>query len=310
MTPTHRPPPPSGTQTHLRHGEQAATIVEVGGGVREYSVGGREVLHPYDLDAICDGAHGAPLVPWPNRLADGRYTFDGVQQQVPLTEAEKGNAIHGLMRWRSWHPTEQMADQVTMAARLHPMPGYPFALDLRVTYRLDDAGLRVTTTATNVGATACPYGHGHHPYLSPGPDAVLDDCTLELPARTRVETDPHRQLPIGMTPVDGTAYDFRTPHPLGDLVIDYAFTDLDRDDEGRARMRLTGPDGATVSLWVDRAYPYLEVYTGDTLVPERRRRGLGAEPMTCPPNAFATGQQVLRLEPGDQVSTTWGVTLE
>lgn len=310
MTPTRRPPPPSGAQIHLRHGDQSATIVEVGGGVREYSVGGREVLQPYDLDAICDGAHGAPLVPWPNRLADGRYVFDGTHQQVPLTEPEKSNAIHGVMRWRSWQPSEQAAGRVTMVALLHPMPGYPYALDLRVTYELDDAGLRVTTTATNIGATTCPYGHGQHPYLSPGSNAVLDDCRLELAARTRIETDPQRQLPIGLAPVSGTVYDFRTPHVLGDLAIDHAFTDLDRDADGRAWVRLTGPDGATVSLWADQTYPYLEVYTGETLAPERQRRGLAAEPMTCPPNAFATGQGVLRLEPGDRATTTWGVTLD
>ena len=51
---------------------------------------------------LCDGAHGAPLIPWPNRLADGRYSFDGADHQLALTEPERHNAIHGLMRWRPW----------------------------------------------------------------------------------------------------------------------------------------------------------------------------------------------------------------
>ena len=68
---------PSGEQFEIAHGEQRATIVEVGGGIRRYSSAGRDVLDPYPLEAICDGAHGAPLIPWPNRLADGAYRFDG-----------------------------------------------------------------------------------------------------------------------------------------------------------------------------------------------------------------------------------------
>lgn len=301
--------PPSGEQVELRHGQQRAVVVEVGGGVRAYTVADREVLQPYALTAMCDGAHGAPLIPWPNRLADGRYSFGGVDHQVPLTEPEKGNAIHGLTRWRSWQVADRAPDRVVMGAHLRPMQGYPFALDLQITYALDDAGLRVTTTAANVGDTACPYGNGQHPYLSPGAGQVLDGCTFELDAQTRVDTDKERQLPTGRVPVDGSPYDFRTPRRLGDLEVDYAFTDLARDEQSRAWMRLTGPDGAVVGLWVDESYPYLEVFTGDTLSPERRRRGLGAEPMTCPPNALASGEQVLRLEPGSTVSTTWGVTL-
>nr|MBA2716712.1 galactose mutarotase [Propionibacteriales bacterium] len=68
---------PSGEQFEIRSGHQRATIVEVGGGIRAYDVAGRPVLHPYDVDAMCDAAHGAVLVPWPNRLADGKYQFEG-----------------------------------------------------------------------------------------------------------------------------------------------------------------------------------------------------------------------------------------
>ena len=93
---------PSGTQFEIVHGEQHAVIVEVGGGVRAYDVGGVDVLQPYAVDQMCDGAHGAPLIPWPNRLGDGRYRFDGNDYQVALTEPEKQNAIHGFLRWRPW----------------------------------------------------------------------------------------------------------------------------------------------------------------------------------------------------------------
>jgi aldose 1-epimerase len=299
---------PSGQQLDLSFGDQAATVVEVGGGIRRYSVGDRDVLEPYDVSQMCDGAHGAPLIPWPNRLADGKYQFDGSDHQVAITEPEKGNAIHGLLRWRPWQPLEHEADRVTMGTTLFPMTGYPFTLEVRIAYQLGESGLTVTTTATNVGDQAAPYGCGQHPYLSPGAD-LLDDCTLELDAGTRILTDPDRQLPTGREPVEGTSYDFRRGRSLAGASLDYAFTDLRRDSDDRAWVHLAGPDGHTAHLWVDEAYPVIEIFTGDTLPADRRRRGLGTEPMSCPPNAFQTGEQVTRLAPGESVTSTWGASL-
>ena len=299
---------PSGAQFEIVHGEQHATIVEVGGGVRAYGVGGIDVLQPYAVDVMCDGAHGAPLIPWPNRLGDGRYRFDGNDYQVALTEPEKQNAIHGFLRWRPWSCRENREDRVVMTTTLFPLEGYPFTLDVQVSYRLDETGLSVTTTATNVGDQPAPYACGQHPYLSPGVGSV-DGCTLQFQADTRILTDPQRQLPTGREAVAGTAYDFREGKRIGPLAIDDAFTDLRRDDRGRAWVCLTRVDDRVVRLWVDQAYPVIEIYTGDTLAPQRRRRGLGTEAMTSPPNALQSGEGLIRLEPGDTFSASWGVAM-
>jgi aldose 1-epimerase len=298
---------PCGEQFEINSAGQHAIIVEVGGGIREYEIDGRQVIEPHPAERMRDGAHGAPLIPWPNRLADGRYSFDGEEYQVPLTEPEKGNAIHGFLLWRSWEAMERAPDRVVMATVLYPLEGYPFALDIRVAYQLGPEGLTVTTRAENVGDRPCPYGHGQHPYLSPGAGHI-DDCTLQLAGRTRILTD-DRQVPAGSEPVQGTEYDFLEPRQLGETRIDYAFTDLVRDSAGRAWARLWGTDGACAELWVDEHYQLVETYTGDTLSPTRARRGLGTEPMTCPPNAFASGDHLIRLEPGESVATTWGARL-
>ncbi len=299
---------PSGEQYELSAGDYRATIVEVGGGVRACDRGDRPVLHPYPVEAMTDGAHGAPLIPWPNRLADGQYRFDGTDYQVALTEPEKHNAIHGFLQWRSWQAREQTTGRIVMATRLYPLQGYPFALDVSIEYILSTTGLTARTTATNIGDAACPYGCGQHPYLSPG-TGLIDDCEIELDAGTRILTSADRQLPTGTESVVGTPYDFRRPRRLGDLEIDHAFTDLGRDEDGRAWLRLHGSDGLIAQLWVDNTYRLIEVFTSDTLSPDRRRRGLGAEPMTCPPNAFQTGEQVIRLEPGASITSAWGVEL-
>ncbi|MGH7642526.1 MAG: aldose 1-epimerase family protein [Candidatus Dormibacteria bacterium] len=299
---------PSGKQFEIRFGEQRATVVEVGGGIREYFTGDRAVLEPYPIDAMCDGAHGTPLIPWPNRLADGRYRFDEVDYQVALTEPEKGNAIHGFLRWRPWTLRHQHPSRIVLGVRLFPLQGFPFLLDIEVGYALSDEGLSVTTSATNLGDQACPFGSGQHPYLSPG-SGVIDDCQLELRAGARMVTDAERQLPVATEPVLGSPYDFREGKRLGSLQVDYPFTELSRDEAGRAWARLIGTDGRRAELWVDESYPYIEIYTGDTLTLPRRRRGLGTEPMTCPPNAFQTEVGLIRLAPGERATSMWGARL-
>lgn len=301
-------PAPSGEQFEIAHGEQRATIVEVGGGIRQYSSAGRDVLDPYPLEAICDGAHGTPLIPWPNRLADGAYRFEDSDYQLPLSEPGKHNASHGLLRWRAWRPLRHQPDRVVMGIRLHPMPGYPFALDLEIDYALSDEGLAVTTRATNIGERSCPYGTGQHPYLSAGA-GLLDECELEFVAATLITVDAQRSLPTGREPVAGSAVDFGHPRRIGTQKLDFAFTELERDDDGLAWVHLSAPDGHRAELWLDEHYSFLQLYTGDTLAPDRRRRGLAVEPMTCAANAFQSGEGLVRLEPGQTLATRWGVRL-
>jgi aldose 1-epimerase len=188
---------------------------------------------------------------------------------------------------------------------LHPQPGYPFSLRLSIDYSLSDGVLRVQTTAVNAGRAACPYGSGADPYLTLGA-TTIDRLDLRAPGRTVLRSD-ERGLPIAAEGVTGTDYDFRQAQPIGATTLDHAFTDLDRDADGVARVELRDPDqGIGVSLWVDESYPCLMAFTGDPL-PDVRRRSLGIEPMTCPPNAFRTGVGLIRLEPGATVTSTWGI---
>ena len=188
---------------------------------------------------------------------------------------------------------------------LHPQPGYPFSLGISIEYALLDTGLQVRTTATNLGIDPCPFGSGAHPYLTLG-TATIDRLILRVPGRTVLRSD-ERGLPTGMEAVEDTEYDFRKPRPIGLTTLDHAFTDLERDQNGLARVELRNPDhGTQVSLWVDQSYPYLMLFSGDPL-PNVRRRSLAVEPMTCPPNAFRTGEALIRLEPGSSFTGTWGV---
>ena len=296
---------PSGEQIEIAAEGQRAIIVEVGGGLRAYSVGGREFLDGYGPDEMCSSSRGQVLIPWPNRLQNGSYEFDGRRHQLPLNEPERNNAIHGLVRWAAWRAVARQPHQVLMEHMLHPQPGYPFSLRLGIEYTLSASGLCVRTTATNVGAVPCPYGCGAHPYLTLG-TGTIDRLILRAPARMILRSD-ERGIPIGRETVEGTEYNFRQPQPIGTTTLDHAFTDLDRDANGVALVTLQDPDqGTRVSLWVDKNYPYLMVFSGDPL-PDVQRRSLAVEPMTSPPNAFRTGAGLIRLEPGSKITTSWGI---
>ncbi len=292
-------PSPSGFQVEIRSGDHVAWIVEVGGGIRRYLAGGVDVLDGYGEDEICHSGRGQLLLPWPNRIRDGRYAFEGSDRRLALTEPTVGNAIHGLVRWASWTIGERAGDRVTMVHALHPQPGYPHSLDLAASYRLDGRSLTATVTATNVGEAPCPFGAGAHPDLAvPGP--TVDTATLRAPGATRLVSD-ECGIPTGSEPVGGTEFDFRTARPVGGTVLDTCFTDLVRDPDGRARVRVDD----TV-LWFDESYAYLMLFTGDPLA-DVNRRSLAAEPMTCAPNAFQSGDGLRVLAPGETFSASFGI---
>lgn len=296
----------------IQHGDAAVAVVEVGGGLRSYQFGGVDVLDGYAVGEMCRSGRGQLLVPWPNRLADGRYQVDGEALQLALSEPEHHNAIHGLARFANWVVVDEGPGRAVMAHRLHPQPGYPFLVDLSAEYHLDDQGLAVTMSATNRGTRPCPWAAGAHPYLrlaTASGGELVDDLLLTVPAATWLETD-SRGIPTGRQPVAGSPLDFRSPRLIGQARLDTAFTDLTRGPDGRAQISLADPGSPRkVWLWMDEAFPYLMIFTGDTVAAERRRHGLGVEPMTAAPNAFRSGDGLRTLGPGQTARSTWGISL-
>lgn len=291
---------PSGRQVEFRHGDQTAVIVQAGGGLRSYQANGVAVLDGYPAGEMAGGGRGQVLFPWPNRLAGGRWNDAGAPRQLPLSDAGAGNAIHGLVRWATWDVRQAGPAGATARHLLLPQPGYPFQLSLQLDYQLGADGLTVTTTVRNGTDRPAPFGIGFHPYLAAG-DGLVDELTLTVPAETRLLLE--AGIPTGREPVEGGSYDFRAGRTIGAATLDDAFADVQRDPDGRARVSADG-----VVLWAGPGFDYLQVFTGDTLAPERRRRGLAVEPMTCPPNALASGAGLIHLDPGEATELAWGIT--
>ena len=298
---------PSGEQYEIAGAGYRAVVTEGGATLRVLEYAGRSLVDGFGEQEMSSGGRGQLLMPWTNRIEDGAYTFDGRVLQLPLTEPSRNNASHGLVRWASWSLEEHSASSVSLTCRLMAQSGYPWTVDLHVVYDLSADGLTVTQTATNLSDSPAPYACGAHPYLSAG-DGPVDGWELTLPASTRLLVSPDRLLPVGREDVDGTAYDLRVTRPLRGTVLNHAFTGLDRDEEGRAVVVLQGDH--TVRLWADERHGWLQVYTADDM-PATARRSVAVEPMTAPPNAFRSGEDLLTLAPGghegDEISVSWGI---
>jgi aldose 1-epimerase len=297
-------PPTDPADVELVAGSARLAVDLRGGALRALTAGGEEVVDGYPAGVVPAGRRGGLLLPWPNRLRDGRWSWAGRDLQLDVASPEKPNAAHGLLSWQPFTVLSRFSDAVTVGAVVEPRPGYPFRLAVAVDYALRPDRLTVTVRVRNAGGEPAPFGAGMHPYLAVGAteDGGIADAELTVPARTALVTD--GGLPTGdREPFDGAV------GRIGDRAIDTPLTDLVRDGDGWARVRLTGSAGR-IELAVDGSWPWLQVYTGDTLPEGQRRRSVAVEPMTCPPNALADGVDLVLLDPGAAWAGTWTLAWE
>jgi aldose 1-epimerase len=301
------PKPATGHQHEIRHGPAVARIGEVAAVLREFSVADVHFTETWDDGWVPPMGCGIVLVPWPNRVADARWTYRGKPQLLDITDLANGHATHGLLRNTAYRPVSGQDRSLTLAASIYPQHGYPFTLDTQVSYALTDDGLKVTHQLTNAGGDGAPFGVGAHPYLRVG-DHPIGDLVITLSGRDYAPTD-DRSIPIGVQPVDGTPVDLRSGVRLDGLDADLAFTGFATAD-GIVEHRLDAPDGTGVVLWADEVFRWAQVYSPSNFPgpgKPNQRKAIALEPMTCGANALNTGQDLIWLAPGDTWTASWGL---
>ncbi|MBA2690871.1 MAG: aldose 1-epimerase family protein [Rubrobacter sp.] len=299
----------TGFDIHISAGGYEATVSTFGAALRSLRLSGREFLDSFEKPEENPVARGQILVPFPNRVEDGRYSFGGEELHLPLDEPEEGHAIHGLARRKGWRVSDRSESSVALRYELLPSRGYPFSLDLRIWYELSPSGLFVGMAATNTGGGPLPFGAGYHPYFTVDTE-FADEAVLRVPAESRLELD-ERLIPRGRASVEGGGLDFREERVIGEAKINACFTDLSFDGDGRTRTTLSHPHGRPkVEVWADGEHPYFQIYTGDDIPEEsERRRSVAIEPMTCAPNAFNSGDGLRVLRPEESFVGEWGITI-
>lgn len=283
-------------------GVVSATVTQVAAGIRRLSVRGIDIVPPYDAGRKRPWGSGIVLVPWPNRIRDGRWPLDGETQQLAITEPARNNAIHGLLRFSPYSVAARTESTLRLEAKVFPQNGYPFLLDTAVTYRLVDAGIEVTHTITNRSDAAAPVAIGAHPFFTIG-DVEPEELTVTVNVTTHFEVD-DRQLPTAEVPVDDTEYDLRGGALLGDLTLDDGFGGPILRD-GVSEHSVSAPDGRTVTVWGDENFAYWQVFTTEEY--PGQSKAVAIEPMTAPTDAFNSGRGLKWLAPGETWEASWGV---
>lgn len=298
----------SGEQFVIATNGMSATITETGATLRSFVHANEQIVWGFGEDELSGGGRGQVLAPWPNRLQDGTYRFDGVEAIAAIDEPSTRCALHGLVRWLSWQAISQSSSRVSLRCPIAPQPGYPFCLSLELDYELVDDGLQVTTRARNVDDRRIPFAIGFHPYLL-GSEGSIDHALLSLPAGKRLRLDTLGLPYANQTEPTNEALSSSGGLHLSGQRFDDCFTALDTEhDRWRAKF-FPSSDQRPVILWADAAFRYLMCFTGDTLAPNDRRRAVAIEPMTSPPNALHSGKDLIVLEPGEEFSASWGIAV-
>ena len=280
-------------EVSLHAGSLTATVSEDGGRLVELSDGDTPLLL----------GRGAPetfpsalLAPWPNLALDGgSWSWRGRELRLP---GERANPLHGLVYAARFTLSRPSLDTARCTLSMPAVAGYPFALEITADYRLHEHGIDSRLAATNRSAEAAPIGLGVHPYVL-APQGV-DRLEIRFAARSA-----HQLAGTGLEEVPRPACLDGSWHEVGDAVLDHALRPQHRDGDGTTSAHVrTG--GHELRVWSGPTCRWLQLYTADESPGDERRRGLGVEPMTCPPDALRAGAADV-VEPGDSLELSWGI---
>ncbi len=299
------------TELTLSFKNQRAVVSPWGASLRRYLLigdGGQkiDIVWGYSGGSQKRGGQGDVLIPFPGRIANGRYSFDGQPFPLECNDKEGPNAIHGFVRNLPWHVQEALANKVTCEVRLdaetYTERGYPFSLAIRVTYELDAQGLTCAFVVKNDGDRQAPVGVGFHPYFTAG-TSLIDEAEAQIPSAGYLEIN-ERLAPTGtILSVDGTSWDYRRFRKIGAQRFNHCYVHLERDAEGMATASLRhAASGRVMDIVMDSAFSAVVVYTGDA-IKEAPRAALAIEPMTCATDSFNHPEWGLkRLDPDETFS--------
>ena len=296
-------------------GEYGCVLPEFGGNLNELVL-----LKPTDKNLISvmdgyatfeeaqenSGYKGAKLLPFPNRIGDGQYMFDGVTHELSINRPQEGHAIHGLFYAQPMQvkkvKTGKEAVSVTLEYKYNgKMKGYPFPCRVQMTYKLNEKGITCKTNIKNIGSQVMPLGDGWHPYFKLD-TATVDSLLLKLPPCEDIIID-SRKLPTHETELH---HIFSEVTPIAKNVLDNGYRLLSLKD--KAITVLQHPtDAYQLQIVQDTGkhkYNYLQVY-----IPADRKT-IAIEPMSCATNAFNNGFGLIKLKPDATYKAAYKVRLK
>lgn len=275
----------------LKFENSKALVSKSGSALVALTLGGAEVIpmpskpfHPY---------HGVLLAPWPNRIAKGKYNFQGKSYSPEVNEAF-GNALHGLLFSSRAEVARQTQNSLVLSSTIEESESYPWNLTVEISFELSDSGLGIKTTATNNSDSAAPIGLGTHPFF------VFDaDSLLEVRAET-ASVHGADMMPVSEIPSSEIGFGKGSEKSIEGLALDVQFTGIE------STCAVLKTRDWSMEIWQEQA-EYLMVYTTQEFNWEDgRTRAVAIEPQTAAADAFNSGRGLKVLEPGESFGYRWG----
>ncbi len=282
---------------------------DLGSNMFQFRVGEHDIIYcEPDLLKQRDFTGNFVLWPFPNRMRDKRYVYQGQSYSLAGLKRPRGDdaLVHGLVFDRQWYYDTPMVAQnavsVTTYVDITPespfYQGYPFESRLSLTYTLAKTGVTVTYTVQNNSSKDMPFGFALHPYFSAL--SGKEDTLVSLPATYVMEAD-DKLLPTGrLLDVRGIMYamfDLREPVPVANLKLDHVYTGLHTDESDVITYR---KQAMKLRISTSREFTHVVIYT------PRPEPFFCLENQTCSTDAvnlYSQGRQeiahLLELHPGE-----------
>jgi len=233
-----------------------------------------------------------------------KILYQGTTYQLPLTEPARQNALHGFVNLPLWSVHSKSLTKAELTYELPESEFYPGTLKLQTVYEISKQGLLIEITAENIGKKTAPFGVSIHPYLIADPESKVDDWSLKMPSNKYFRVDDERLLPIAIETTP-TNLDFRNSRQIGSTFIDHAF--LVDESLKETDIEILAPSGSGVGMSYSKNLNWIQIHTADRDGGADSRRSLAVEPMTCPPDAFNSGIDLLHLLPTQIEKSTWKI---
>ena len=281
-----------------RESNSSLTISDLGARIVSLTLDGKDVIRDVAKDQVIARFSGVLLAPWPNRLKNGIWNYEGIVYRFSVNEPP-GNALHGLVFDKKF-TVEQISGSEFRCSYILRDSIYPFELEIFISYRLGSRGLESEMGAKNLSQKPAPFGMATHPYFLVNPQTKL-----QLAARSAATIDA-KQIPTGYESVDHL--NLASGRLVSELQFDTGFTDLDFQD-GEATTRLVEPDGSYLEIWQHSPLRHVMIYT-TSQHPFELGMGpaIAIEPQSCPADALNSGKDLTIIPPGETVKYQWGVT--
>lgn len=278
-----------------------------GGVVLDIKFGGISILDgyqtPIELD-LKNWGKSALLYPFPNRLKDGQYQWEGHTYQFPINDAQTENALHGLGMHQAMNigqvVTTETSGSITCQYSSKGTEDYfPFLFQFSAAFTITETGFAVSLSVVNLDVESIPFGFGWHPYFSLSEQ--IETTELQLPRLDLIGID-QRMIPTGKR----YAYEeFQVSKPIGATVLDNCFA-THTNEENKIHIQLKGSKGL-LKYWQENqagAYSFVQLFTPP------HRSSIAIEPMTCNVDAFNNQEGLLKLEPGQGSSANFGFSFQ